>query len=272
MSTKIYDGIRFRSSDLLEIHAQLAAYRPVVAKAVEEATLRYVASLATDAIDKAALAGTGVESPIWYARQKLYERQEEIKRSGRRDPSIDFDFTITIMPYQGAVYGIVFCEQSGWKDAMLGAGFAEAFPYWNNTDPPEGFTDEAWDERGQLWNAILAQDEWDRPVGCGFTYDFLPPARYPAAEAALPFVPVLEKRARAQAFNRLIEAEYQRLLRAAQGGEPKPDPLRLVMAAERSLRTDDGNARVLAESERVVPLLPGITTDLLIDGLPAKAA
>lgn len=265
MSTKIYDGIIFRSTDLLEIHHQIMTLRPVIRDLGRVETLAFYAREATQVVDARATTGKGGKegqcalAGIWL---DLTDRQNEIKRTGRRDPEVDLEFTIVLLPHAGRVYGMYFTERRDWAKALVGEDrIAEAYPYWNNTDPPDGIPCEEWDARGELWREILAADPDGRPGQCGFTVEIFPPSFWPDPEDILPFIPDrttrLRNAARAIVLNRLVKPMYA-------AGE-KPDPVQFFYAAEKVLRTDEGKAMLAEEEMRLDGILPEITVETLLD-------
>ncbi|CAO4140675.1 hypothetical protein LPLAFNJD_LOCUS751 [Methylorubrum aminovorans] len=272
MSTKIYSGFRFVPSDLNEVHTLLSLYRSEVKDAVHEAKCRFLAGAAADHIDKAALKGEPAGEPLGAAHDEMRRRQKEVRTTGYRDPEVDFDFKLSVMPYGECVYGIVFCEQRAWQSAFLAQPWVEHWPYWNSTDRPEGVSRREWAKRGETWNAILAGDEWDRPVGCGFGYDFEPPPRWPQGEDVLAYVPSHADRVARFASMRVMDAEFRRLLDEAGVSLQARECMQYVIQAEQNVRGPKGDHLRRAEGERIAPLLPAITLDVLLGWSPSTAA
>lgn len=88
--------------------------------------------------------------------------------------------------------------------------FGEPFYYWNNSDHPEGVTEDEWRGRLEIWKSVL---DLDRPIGPqGLTqkvlcsYD-LEPSLYYAAKGKPITVPTIETRARYLA-EAIVDAEY----------------------------------------------------------------
>lgn len=67
---------------------------------------------------------------------------------------------------------IPFFHQRAY-DAILDAmpGVSE-YAYWNNSDKPEHVTDEEWDDRASVWNAVLPGA--GVPSECGYSIRLLP--------------------------------------------------------------------------------------------------
>lgn len=272
MSTKIYGGFRFVPSDLNEIHTLLMAYRPTVKEAVHEAKCRFLAVTAADLIDKAALDRERARYPLSAAHDDLRKRQKDVKETGLRDPAIDFDLKLAVMPYGERVYGIVFCEQGAWRKAFLAQPWIERWPYWDNTDQPEGVSRREWSERGKVWDAVLSGDEWDRPVGCGFGYDFEPPPHDPDAEEVLARVPSHDERVARWAGASVMDAEFRRLIDEAGVDAGSREAMQFVFAAEENVRGEKGESLRAAERKHLASILPVITLDRLRGWSPTATA
>jgi hypothetical protein len=60
-----------------------------------------------------------------------------------------FEDSIYLIPYINQEYDGSLHEMEGIRDRI------EYFGYWNNTDPDENCSEEEWDERARIWDAIL---------------------------------------------------------------------------------------------------------------------
>jgi len=267
MSAKIYSGLRFTSCDLLEVHQQIMAFRPIVARLTADALSAFLAKAATERIDKAAMGGAACKSPLFESLQEFWDREKGIKETQRRDPRVDFEFKVFVLPFEGRIYGIASSEQGEWVDVLKKQDWVEDWSYWNNSDRPKGIPQEEWDERSRVWHDVLAQSPAMLPSGCGLIADLSDSTYLPMAPDVLPFVPSVEERARRIAFNIVRSRRFALLV----GDETQ-------LLEERSRRVDhigavieaadyaqkDGAAEVDAEIERVRPLLPEITEKVLL--------
>ena len=260
---RIYDGFRFASCDLLAIHGQLTAFRPVLDGLAREATCRFLATEATRLIDRRALRDEPPGSPLAESFDALQGRQRKIRTTGRRDPVVDHEFVVRILPFEDRIYGLLVSEQVPWKEAFPCQVDVEEFAYWDG-DPPEGLSCRDWAERRGLWRRLLGQDPAMRPAGCGFAMDFLTSLDWPDPSAILSHVPDRAGRVAASARSRLLDASLEPRQAELQAGG-----ISAVMAAlseaETALRDDPVARATLAEETlRIEEILPVVTADLLL--------
>jgi len=263
------NGIRFRSTDLLEVHQQLMAFRPVIADLAEKKETEFLARTAVRSIDKAILKGTPCNAPLSEALQELWDRQRKIVTTRKRDPQIDMEFKVLVLPWAGRIYGLVYSERGEWIDLLREQDWVEDFRYWTNADAPDDMSHEEWDERGCVWGAILEQDPARRPGASGMTADFMPDGGIPQVEDVLRFVPTIDERARKWAFERVRARRFATLMErnTMDDGtlEKEKDPIRAVIEAA-EFAEKEGAPQVEAEFGRIRLLLPEITRELLLDG------
>ena len=109
------------------------------------------------------------QTPMRYARDLVLEMQREVSTKGVRNPLVDFEFQLSLMPYQGHVYGIIYTEQKEWSDIWMKRPGVVDYSYWNNSDRPDEISDQEWDNRGKVWSAILDGHPLGIPAMLGFT-------------------------------------------------------------------------------------------------------
>lgn len=202
MSTKIYNGFRFAQKDLRKVYEALHAYRSVICDDRVLAEKKFMAEQAVLFIDKYLITGTVDErmstghNPTLAAYCAMNARQRDIKRTGLRDPAVDFEFTVVVMPHKGSNYGIVYTDQSAWLKKFMKQSWVREYAYWNNSDPPQTITERAWAQRGKVWDAILAASPDDSPAGCGMVVEFGKTSAFCfTASDLLPHVPNRKTRA-----------------------------------------------------------------------------
>lgn len=272
LSTKIFNGFKLKTADLAEIHAYIMEWRSELKTLHTAALARVQADIAIELFDKAAISpGThaGV-SPLIHAYGQVMDRQQEIKKSGRRDPAIDFEFGISLMPYDGAVYGMVFSEQHKWVSLWMEKAFVEDFCYWNNTDAPDDINEHTWDARGEVWDAILDFAISTAPSMAGFTADCTHPNTWADGEDVLRSVPAFEIRVDRMARSIVMAEDYQR---RHIPGETPPSEFGAMISTwrevEQWMKTVDGQARLEVEKTRVASLLkPIVTSDDFLSPIP----
>lgn len=197
MSIKIYDGLRLHVSGLGDLHEKINEWRKTVAELQKNHDNRCAAIIATEAIDDAAMKGEVAYGPLWDAWLKIEDRRAEVARTKRRDPAVDTDFSLAVLPMtaRSTVLGIVYCEQRSWVRQFLDLPWVELFPYSDNGDRPADVTEDQWEMRRYLWEEALSNDPLRRPGNCGFGVDCLPMhGGYPILEEAAACIPPWEKR------------------------------------------------------------------------------
>lgn len=267
MSTTIGSGFRVRAGSLLVLHERLSALRGPIRDLQRRADAAFLCHHAVHAIDLAAARGEGVARPLSAARNELDERRRKITTTGHRDPAVDLDFSVGLMPYGKFVYGMIFTEHRDWADLLLAQPWAEPFHYWNGTDRDPNVPARDWARRGRVWGAIFQRDS--RPSQCGMTFEVLPAHHAVPLEDILALVPPLERRAHLIATDRLT---YERCASDPErGAEDGTAWMRSYQRARAWLREPEGAEALRALTERLILLLPTIDDTILRDGLPSKA-
>lgn len=266
MSTKIYNGFRFSFRDLGRIHEVIMEWRADLRVLHQQAANCFVAEIATNMIDDEFIrpGSHRGEMPLMKAINLLWDRQSEIKKSQRRDPSVDFEFTLSLMPFEDRIYGIVYTEQHEWLRLWMAKPFVEEFGYWDNTDAPEEITDSEWEERARVWSAIFEPAIMSAPSMAGFSADCTHEALMPDSQHVAESAPSLLQRASRRAKFTVISAEVERLQSLA----VDKDSTRLQSFAVEGMKwfqSDVGQAAFEAEKCRLTSVLPPqITTEMLI--------
>lgn len=238
-------------------------FRPWIAKASEDALCSFLAREATRRIDEAALKGETVERPLSKTLSDLWDREREVRATGRRDVEIDHGFKVLVLPFEGRVYGLVITEQWKWRKHLLEQDWVEEFGYWDHTDPPDGMPEHEWDERSRIWDGIMSQDPLDRLGGCGFHFEFLQASTVPNVDQILPSVPGVEGRASMLARSSVINAASARL-KEQFPAEFERNPIHYVLKAGNYTETEEGEREVAREAARIQGILPEITREALL--------
>ena len=116
MSTKIYNGFRFKDTDLLAVYKLVMEWRLELMPLHERAVHRFIAEIACNLVDDESISPSSTEgtAPLLKGMSILWKMQEDVRKTLRRNPAVDFDFSLSILPHDGRVYGIVFTEQQDW--------------------------------------------------------------------------------------------------------------------------------------------------------------
>lgn len=266
MSFTVMTGFRFAESSLDAAYARIEAFRPRLARLRADATARVLAKKATDMIDARACAALspepvpqGADRPLPTARADLHARARRIDRERRRDPEADFSFEVTLHPVAGDVLCVLFTDRRDWQAVWEAHGGAEPWGYWDNTDPPDDVSPDAWEARRQAWQAAFAADRHGRPGLSGLTvrlFDTLPDQSDIADILAQ--VPSLAARLRATTRWLYRARRMQEALSACAESPPASRMISLLTTIDREMDTPDGAAALHRLTREVQPRLPVI--------------
>ena len=87
----------------------------------------------------------------------------------------EFYCNVTILPCNDEVFLLLFTEESEIHDIFDAMEEIEEYPYWDNTDQPEGMTWEEWEVRGKEWDEAIGDGV---PSQNGFGMDILADVLY----------------------------------------------------------------------------------------------
>ena len=199
MSTKIYSGILFSQTTLEGVYEAATPWRQEVERRGEAAIKKFFAHVATRVFDGRCLQPIGFVgrvvdgSPLSVA---LADFRDDRARIARGEHGVcDVDFSLTIYPHQGRVYGMMFCHQPDWREDFMAFVGAVDYSYWDNEDRPEGVTRREWRERDANWDIILGPD--GIPNRSGLVMEMKGKPWYlPNAAEVLAYVPSVEDRIR----------------------------------------------------------------------------
>lgn len=165
MSLKIYDAYRIKDS--AKVWQVLADIRERGQReVVDRFRAYYVEEIETvnpeSDVYRAARAKDSKQSEVSLrldlAETKLRQGAMKSATSVRRD-HFDLDVDVAMTWHDTGYYLRAFCDPvsmlGGSLDFLKSHPDVEDFHYQNQTEPPEGFTDEAWDERGRIWKEMM---------------------------------------------------------------------------------------------------------------------
>ena len=174
MSTKIYNGFKFKTNDIQELHNHMNDLRKEFRQIADGMLLDQMTEDCYSLFDRRTMNPEIVQEPVMtFVINEMYKRQEEVRVKQVRDPSIDFSFEICVYPHNGEFYGQFFTEQGMLSKILKEKDFYEDFTYWNNVDEPEGMSAEEWQARSDTWDEILEPYDYV-PSRAGFTYEIVP--------------------------------------------------------------------------------------------------
>lgn len=144
MSTKIYNGVKFKSKDWKEVMEQLLSIK----KKAEEISLE---SISNEYIAYFIIANKITDKDQYYI---FGEIEKSLVFPDKYNFRIPFNFSICLYPTkEGDIYGAYFDTLKGHYELI--EPFLEDFHYQNNTDKPEDISDEEWEFRMNKWNELV---------------------------------------------------------------------------------------------------------------------
>lgn len=208
MSTKIYDGCRFKNNpkNLYEVKDILNKFKEKALKYYQEKYNKLFASIFYSIFDEAVLYKkvshrflgfkNRKEEDRYFNKYELHSIFDEIRiyensylrqlitedidnkskvfrnQLDRFHPYSEYDFYCSVMlfPSKNNLLALVITEDEEVKEMFVEMEEIEEYPYWDNTDRPDNMTDKEWEKR---------RDEWDKTIGykrlseVGFQYNII---------------------------------------------------------------------------------------------------
>lgn len=166
MSTKIYNGIRFKSKNIQEVTQQLISLRPkaieIGNKSVNEnISLAFASALmnADEKLKKHLTKESFEENPKTFFFYLNLAIKDSFKRECRKIYEPTFLFSVMLFPSaDGNLYGYYLNDNNREYSKLLLENIAEEFHYQNQVDPPQHIPEEQWEERERIWDEILGDD------------------------------------------------------------------------------------------------------------------
>lgn len=156
MSIVIADGWRLRVSSLAGFHRFLDRFRAAATAKSREMVAAAVARQAAASIDRRALGfDTSGASAFVDAWRRVEHAFRKVKLDGERNPAFDFEFDACVLPGGKHPLAIVYTEQEAYREVWASMPETEFYPYWNNTDRPDGVSASEWRRRARAWDRAL---------------------------------------------------------------------------------------------------------------------
>lgn len=140
MSIRIYKGFVVDTADFRELYAKVAALRPWVLEQANTQLDRFMENV-------------NAANPV-AAYDLWQDRRDEVRRTNRRDPAVDTQFTLSFIPLADKTLGIAYVENSAWFEAWLQQPGVAYYGYWTSEECPVEVTEADWEQRGTDW-AVL---------------------------------------------------------------------------------------------------------------------
>ncbi|MEK5209239.1 hypothetical protein [Psychrobacillus sp. FSL H8-0510] len=189
MSTKIYNGYRLPAMNLQELNQFILNFKSVSEKLRKDLYERYIANLVASDLDNLAILGKekfiaqhlqdirGMEgkgesifeglNPLRLSYQRIESRYQRMQETQQRDPAIDLDCELILLPAEEGIYVLLYAEHNEIRKLWEQTPGVSEYGYWNNVDRLEGLTENDWKEREQKWTDLGVMD--NRPVDIGMS-------------------------------------------------------------------------------------------------------
>lgn len=177
MSTKIFNGFEFiGENDIRTIQKNLNEFKKELEPIVNKFLVEYLVGNSVAYHDDVMYLGRKIESecsPLWFANYEHRDRVKKIKNTNLRDPEVDFDFEIVILPIKDKILGTHYTEQGEFLKLLSEKPWFKRYGYWDNTNQDSSCTDEEWDKRYYDWEE--AMPGYDTPAYLGFSVQLTNP-------------------------------------------------------------------------------------------------
>lgn len=181
MSWKVYSGFKVQNASFEIVAKMVDEFQEAIKPVIDEKLSKVLLRMAVDAIDAAALSGSPApSSPFGDAVSSYLDTAEERNAKGLRFPGKDFGVSISLFPFEGAVYGMTHAEDRDLENLWKSAPNVVDFAYWDNSDPPESVSEEEWAERSRVWSAIFEKES--TPAKAGFGRECASSVQFPDVE------------------------------------------------------------------------------------------
>jgi len=224
MSTKIYNGFRFTTMDFRKIHKYLMEFRLELEPLIQAKYSKFLAIRCTTMHDRLVMGmhpgcdGEHEENAYKHgvlvqAFCEFEERIRRMRKTNQRDPIIDFEVSMAIIPIPMKMLGIIYTEQAEFQQLWFDKPFVKEYGYWNNTDKPDELTNRQWDRRRKDWDIAL-EHFGGIPSMNGFSIDCT--TKYtgrPDADEILKLIPAHSKRAESVAKAKMFDDHIKKKFR-----------------------------------------------------------
>ena len=156
MSTKIYNGFRFKSKNIATVQSNL-----IKAKLASTQTTK-------DILHKTSDIESFIEQCYHPAKDILviknrYNYWQKLQELAFKDlqpywvPTVNFD--ICIYTHSSGIYGVWFGNNKYLKHL---SPYIQEFPYYDNTDGPSDISYKQWEKRGKLWEKLIGGGRFNK--------------------------------------------------------------------------------------------------------------
>ncbi len=253
MSTVIAYGFKLKTTDIFEIQNWLDEIKAKVLVKAREAKRAWMVNTCVHRLDKHWLEH-GKPAPR-IASDAFWEFQDRSDKATESDTMhdhrFDLTFSVTLMPMDGTVYGMIH-TCNNWHHIVLRHRLVQPYPYWNNTDKPNGISQKKWDARGKEWDQVLNRDPLGRPSQCGMGIRILPSILMSdlKIDEIIRHQPSLQTRAERMTRDVVFREQVATM------HKPNGDPFKSVHQAAGWLNTEEGKAAITEKAKEIMTKLP----------------
>lgn len=191
MSTKLYNGIKFKSNNIREVLDQLISVKETAKKIA-------INSISDKELTLFIVGNKLLDNDAWDIANELRDSINSDRYSSFK-PRLAF--TVMVYPtIEGDIYGYYFdCDKKEYNDLIK--PFYTDFHYQNQTDPPTDVTEEEWNYREAKWDELIKY----RFKDTGFSYDIVSGDDIDYFELVEKIKIVLDKLKRENKINQILD-------------------------------------------------------------------
>lgn len=255
MSTKIYNGVRFKISTLELLLDKFKLLQKQLMKTAITEECKVLARLATRRLDLATITGQEDANPFYSAAEELSERQRRVKITGQRDPSVDFSFSVVAIPTDHLILGTFYSENEVLVEMFSKQNWVEDYHYQDSTDKPSEISQFEWETREKTWKKFLNINAPTMYSGFTYTMTEISNAFGAKMEQVADQIPDLEERARGLAADVALMGYFKETL-----GDKKVEGREAMSLAMEFLRKEENKAKIEETRKDLLTKLKSVVT------------
>lgn len=191
MSTKIYNGIKFKAKNFKELFESIQKIRPEIEALSQEMYSKYLHRLATELYDDSVMCGVEGKDFFYRAKQFFKQMCDESDFKNIRHPDEDLSFSISVFPLGNKFLGIYHTEHEEYVEILRRYDIIEDYHYQNSTDKPENINTRFWNKRCKDWDKVLG---WDKIYKRSFSFELIKSIEFFRFSRNIDYLPSFEQR------------------------------------------------------------------------------
>lgn len=179
-------------------------------------------------------------SKLW---NDILDRQKQITVTNFRDPEIDFEVQLCLIPLKTKLLVLYWGEREEFLKTWKSTPGVQEYHYQNSTDRPENISSYEWRKRKNDWASALPNSGNPKDNGLVFTLvdNKIFPPRF---EEFMEFIPSLEQRA-ASLAKHLVLQDKMKILSSSL------EVMAAYMQSSSWLRSEDGKAAIELKTNEI---------------------